>query len=69
MSDEQTEQALAEDLEEFERFMGGLTDEQRCFWCEGYKQAMHRLMLKTGNDPKDNTNGNLPDHLINQRRK
>jgi len=46
---EQIEQELAEDLEDFERYMGGLTDEQRCFWCEGYKQGMRRLILKEKN--------------------
>jgi hypothetical protein len=30
--------------------------------------AMTQLMLKTGNDPKDGVHGNLPDHLINQKK-
>jgi hypothetical protein len=33
------------------------------------RQALMRLVLNTGNNPKDNTNGNLPDHMINQWRK
>ena len=29
---------------------------------------LQRLVLKTGNDPKDGVHGNLPDHLINQKK-
>lgn len=30
--------------------------------------ALQRLMLKTGNDPKDGVHSNLPDHLTNQKK-
>ena len=30
--------------------------------------AMTQLMLRTGNDPKDGVQSNLPDHLINQKK-